>query len=58
MSDMKEIEKAIDEFDWAVFWVTEGVNNKRSVDDINRRLEHKAEKRAHLLELIKEVKHE
>jgi hypothetical protein len=55
MTTMAEIEKAVDEFDWATFWLADGVANKRSVDDINKRVEHKREKREHLMQLIERL---
>ncbi len=56
MSDMTEIKKAIDEFEHACYSVAFGVVDGRcDVREYISRENDKNEKRAHLLELIKEV---
>ena len=56
MSDMTEIEKAIDELVDAVQCSDGAIMNKASKDVIVKRMKIVLSKRARLLELIKEVK--
>ncbi len=60
MTDMKEIEKAIDEFEEAIHCVRDEYeyDSDRNIDKITTLKQVVEDKRAHLLELIKEAKHE
>ena len=58
MTDMKEIEKAIDEFEQASRSIMNCLENKANISVFYKAVEERQFKRAHLLELIKEVKHE
>lgn len=59
MSDMKEIEKAIDEFEMAARSVMNCIENKANIGVFYKACEDRRLKREHLLELIrKEVKDE
>ena len=58
MSDMIEIEKAIDEFEEAIHCVRDEYDADRNIDKITTLKQVVEDKRAHLLELIKEVKDE
>jgi hypothetical protein len=55
MTDMKEIEKAIDEFEEAIHCVRDEYDADRNIDKITTLKQVVEDKRAHLLELIKEV---